>query len=418
MQYTSFSAGSDAALHHARSMSSAPQDREDSSSVILSQDHAHVLSMWPTSRLHVVADKGLLIKALAHQQTVIERRGGTPILTHVLLRTGADQLEFVGTDLEMSLVEHIPVVVHEEGALTAPAHLLYDIVRKLPDGPIDLLFQNDSLQVSCGAIRFQVPTLLAKDFPQIHPDSLPFALEVSASCLKKIIEDTKFSMSTEEARYSLNGIYLHPHGDQWRAVATDAHRLALSSLAMDALALESAPCVIVGRKTIQEISKILGESTHTVQLSLSPQQLLLSFPGGHFSSRLLEGQFPDYWQAIPSDNPHSIHLDVQRLENAISRVSMVNSDRQRVIQLSFQPESVTLSAHSQQYGSATETLAIDYVGTSLLVGLNPKFLLDICHHIKGSQVTMLFKDSLSPVLFQDPADPAVSFVLMPTRVVS
>lgn len=417
MSHTSFSAGHDIALQQHNDWESSHTDAVVSSGMHSAAPPPTASGLWAAPRMHVVADKALLIKALAHQQTVIERRGSTPILTHVLLRTGPDRLEFVGTDLEMSLVEHIPVIVHEEGSLTAPAHLLYDIVRKLPDGPINLLFHQDALQVSCGAIQFQVPTLYAKDFPQIHPDSLPFSLDVSADKLKKLIEDTKFSMSTEEARYSLNGIYLHPHGDQWRAVATDAHRLALSSLTMSASELETSPCVIVGRKAIQEISKILGESTENVQLSLSPQQLLLSFGGGHFSSRLLEGQFPDYWQAIPSDNPHSIHLDVQRLENAISRVSMVNSDRQRVIQLSFQAESVTLSAHSQQYGSATETLDIEYVGMPLLVGLNPKFLLDICHHIKGSKVTMLFKDSLSPVLFQDPSDPAVSFVLMPTRVV-
>jgi DNA polymerase-3 subunit beta len=367
--------------------------------------------------LHVMVEKSRLLKVLGHQQSVIERRGSAPILTHVLLEVKDGQLSLTGTDLEMSLVEMIPAQVHNHGSITVPVHLFYDIVRKLPDGQVALQTLPDGvIRVSSGTIEFNVPTLPAKDFPQIHPKTLPFCLKIAASAFKTIIDDTRFSMSTEEARYSLNGIYFHRHEDQWRAVATDAHRLALSWLPFDASALADAPSVIVGRKTIQELCKLLGESNAIMDLFFSNHLLMMSFPGGHFSSRLLEGQFPDYWQAIPEGHPHCIQMDVRILEQAIGRVGMVSSERQRVIKMAFHKDTLTLSANSQQYGSALETVAIDYSGPEFILGLNPKFLVDICQHIKGEAITMLFKDSLSPAIFQDPQDHKVTYVLMPTRI--
>jgi DNA polymerase-3 subunit beta len=367
--------------------------------------------------LHVLVEKSRFLRILGHQQSVIERRGSAPILTHVLLEAKGDTLSSTGTDLEMSLVEIIPAIVQNEGAITVPVHLLYDIVRKLPEGQVVLNTLPDGvIRVASGTIEFNVPTLSAEDFPQIHPKTLPFCLKIPASAFKQIIDDTRFSMSTEEARYSLNGIYFHPHGDQWRAVATDAHRLALSWLPFPATELENAPSVIVGRKTIQELCKLLGESNAPIDLFFSAQQMMVSFPGGHFSSRLLEGQFPDYWQAIPEGHPHQIQMDVKMFEQAISRVGMVSSERQRVIKMVFHNDTLTLSANSQQYGSAVETLSVDYSGEEFILGLNPKFLVDICQHIKGENVVMMFKDSLSPALFQDPQDAKVTYVLMPTRI--
>lgn len=367
--------------------------------------------------MHVLVEKSRFLKVLGRQQSVIERRGSTPILTHVLLEASGDTISLMGTDLEMSLVEIIPAKVHHSGAITVPVHLLHDIVRKLPEGEIVLRTLPDGvIRVASGAIEFNVPTLSAVDFPKIHPKSLPFCLKIQACNFKKIIDDTRFSMSTEEARYSLNGIYFHPRGEEWRAVATDAHRLALSWLPVESADLMDAPNVIVGRKAITELCKLLSESSAIIEVFFSNQQMMVSFPGGHFSSRLLEGQFPDYEQAIPEGHPQRIEMDVKVLEQAIARVGMVSSERQRVIKLVFENHTLTLSAHSQQYGSAMETLLVDYTGKELTLGLNPKYVLDICQHIKGERIVMMFKDGLSPALFQDPSDPKVSYVLMPTRI--
>ncbi len=367
--------------------------------------------------MHVCVEKSRFLKVLGHQQSVIERRGSTPILTHVLLEAVGDSLSLMGTDLEMSLVEVIPATVHQSGVITVPVHLLHDIVRKLPEGQIVLNTLPDGvIRVASGTIEFNVPTLSAIDFPQIHPKTLPFSLKIQASSFKKIIDDTRFAMSNEEARYSLNGIYFHPCGDTWRAVATDAHRLALGCLPIPAADLIGAPNVIVGRKAISELCKLLTESAAEIDVSFSNQQMMVSFAHGHFSSRLLEGQFPDYQQAIPEGHPHRIEMEVKDLEHAMARVGMVSSERQRVIKLVFSDNTLTLSAHSQQYGSAQETLSVAYSGAELILGLNPKYVLDICQHIKGENIVMLFKDGLSPALFQDPSDLTVNYVLMPTRI--
>ncbi len=367
--------------------------------------------------MHVCVEKSRFLKVLGHQQSVIERRGSTPILTHVLLEAVGDSMSLMGTDLEMSLVEVIPATVHQSGVTTVPVHLLHDIVRKLPEGQIVLNTLPDGIiRVASGTIEFNVPTLSAVDFPQIHPKILPFSLKILASHFKKIIDDTRFAMSTEEARYSLNGIYFHPCGDTWRAVATDAHRLALSWLPVPAVNLMDAPHVIVGRKAISELCKLLTESAAEIEVSFSNQQMMVSFARGHFSSRLLEGQFPDYQQAIPEGHPHRIEMNVKGLEHAMARVGMVSSERQRVIKLVFSDNTLTLSAHSPQYGSAQETLSVAYSGAELILGLNPKYVLDICQHIKGETIVMLFKDGLSPALFQDPSDPTLNYVLMPTRI--
>lgn len=369
-------------------------------------------------RMRVAIEKGPLLKALSHQQSLIERRGSIPVLSHVLLEAQDMLLSFTGTDLEISLVESVSATIHQPGKVTVPVHIFYDIIRKLPDQhPIHMeMASQGQVTVSSGLIEFKIPTLPADDFPAIQPQELPASLKIAAPLLKRLIEDTRFSMSTEEARYSLNGIYFHNHDNQWRAVATDAHRLALSWIPFDSQDVQALPSVIIGRKTIQEMSKLLDEYTQDVSLSISPHQLVLSLEHCVFSSRLLEGQFPDYWQAIPQGYPYVIEMDVDVLEQAISRVGMVSADKQRVIKLEFKSQDLTLSAYSQQYGSAVEKINISYEGEPYTLGFNPKYFMDVCQHIKGKTVRMVFKDSLSPALFEDPQDPQVAFVLMPMRV--
>jgi DNA polymerase-3 subunit beta len=368
--------------------------------------------------MRVSIEKAPLLKALSHQQSLIERRGSVPVLSHVLLETQDAGVSFTGTDLEISLVEFVPAHIEDQGQVTVPVHLFYDIVRKFPDThPIHIeLTPEDQIRVSSGLIEFKIPTLPAEDFPRISPQDLPASLTIPAPLLKRLIEDTRFSMSTEETRYSLNGIYFHHHNNQWRAVATDAHRLALSWIPFNSQDIQELPSVIIGRKTIQEMGKLLDECTQEVSLSISHHQLVLSLEHCVFSSRLLEGQFPDYGKAIPEGYPYIIEIDVDALEQAISRVGMVSMEKQRVIKLDFNAHELTLSASSQQYGSAVEKMSIAYEAEPYTLGFNPKHFMDVCQHIKGKKVKMIFKDSLSPALFQDSQDPQVAFVLMPMRV--
>lgn len=374
-------------------------------------------STSPSVGPSVSVEREALLKALSHQQSLIEKRTSVPILSHVHLEAKPGALSLTGTDLEISLVETIPADTHTEGKTTVSVHTLRDIVRKLPDkAPINLTVNPEGHGLTLRSVlsEFVLPTLPASDFPPVHPQELPHRFTLSSHVFRSLIEDTRFAMSTEEARYFLNGIYFHREQDQWRAVATDAHRLALS---WASLPLNSdLPGVIIGKKTIQELSKLLEESPEEVTLSLSNNQLLLSFDNVLFSSRLVEGQFPDYWEAIPKNHPHQVVLDVRAFAQAIDRVGMVSSENHRLIKLAFQPGQLLLSANSQQYGSGFEQMTIDYGGQDIALGFNPRYVLDICNHIKGEKVILFLKDNASPTLFLDPENQVVTYVLMPMRI--
>jgi len=368
---------------------------------------------------HISVERKGLLKALTRQQSLVERRTSLPILSHILLEAKEGILFIKGTDMEMSLLEKLSSTVYEGGAVTVPAHMLYDIIKNFPETQ-DIHFQSISanrLLVSGASIEFKIPTLDAKDFPHVIPDQdFSFHMKVRATVLKAMIDDTRFSMSSEEARYSLNGIYFHVKGHRWCAVSTDAQRLALSVVDMDPVQIAKAPGMIIGRKAVQEIAKILDDTKDDISLDLSESSMLLSFDSGTFTSRLLEGQFPDYWQAIPKDHPREVCIDIKPFQEAVRRVGMVSADKHGSIKMAFEKGKLTFSAQSQQ-GSAVEVLDVEYGGDPIFIGLNPRYLHEVCQHISGEKIRILFKDIQSPVLFHDSANANVTFVIMPMHVV-
>lgn len=370
--------------------------------------------------IDVTIDKNSFLKVLAHQQALIEKRSAVSVLSHVLLWAHDGIIALTGTDMEKSLVMEVPAIVRQEGAITVPVHIFYDIIRKMPDtqGIVLRTIPMDRLVVESGSVKFELVTLPASEFPKIHPQTGPFEITLPANDLKRLIEDTAFCMSTDDMRLSLGGIYFHAHGDQLRAVATDSHRLALSWLLCQTVQLIDFPSIIVGGKTLQAVKKLLEEyEDQHVLLSLSQHQMLLSFSGCSFSSRLLEGQFPSYMGAIPQPQAHfrKITLDVKTFSSAVSRVGMVNFEKHNVIKLDFQQSQLQFSASSTQYGSAVENIIVHYEGEPITLGFPPRYLLDMCQHIKGDKLEMYIQDNVSPALFYDIQDPHVSFVLMPIR---
>ena len=367
---------------------------------------------------HISVERKEILQVLTRQQSLVERRTSLAILSHILLEAKEGRLFIKGTDMEMSLLETLPACVHKEGAVAVPAHMLYDIIKNFPETQ-DIHFQSLSehrLLVSGAAIEFKIPTLEAKDFPHVANDqSFSFHMKIDAALFKKMIDDTRFSMSNEEARYSLNGIYFHTKGHLWCAVSTDAQRLALSATEMDPVVIAQAPGVVVGRKAVHEISKILDDTKGDVTLSLSDSSMLLSFHSGTFTSRLLEGQFPDYWQAIPKNHPRKACIDIKPFQEAVRRVGMVSSDKHGSVRMAFEKGVLTLSAQSQQ-GSAVEVLNVDYSGDSVCIGLNPKYLYDVCQHIEGEKIKIFFKDTQSPVLLHDSKNEKTTFVIMPMHI--
>jgi DNA polymerase-3 subunit beta len=372
--------------------------------------------------MKLTIERGALLKSLGHVQNVVERRNTIPILSNVLLETGANALGLTATDMDLTIVERVPVSVGSNGAATVPAHTLYDIVRKLPEGAqveIDGDGEGGQATVRAGRSKFNLPTLPREDFPATAGGDLPHRFAVPAKELRSLIDRSRFAISTEETRYYLNGIYLHvaegQGGGQLRAVATDGHRLARVETALPEGAV-GMPGVIVPRKTVGELRKLIDETEEPVEIALSDTRIRFTFDSVTLSSKLIDGNFPDYQRVIPTGNDKSMTVDRRMFAEAVDRVSTIASEKSRAIKISLKKNSMVLSASSPENGSASEELEVGYEGTPIEIGFNARYLLDITAQLQGSEAEFKLADAASPTLLGDAADASALYVLMPMRV--
>ena len=369
--------------------------------------------------LKLTIERAHLLKALKHTQSIVERRQTIPILSNVLIETGADSIVIRATDNEIEIVEKVPAVIGEAGALTVPAHRLCDIVSRLSDGAqISLAAgENNQLALTSGRAKFSLATLPADGFPSMVQENMPFSFTVAGADLLGLIGKTSFAVSTEETRYNLNGIYLHEKaGDAPRltAVATDGHRLASAYIPLPEGAT-GMPGVIIPRKTIGEISKLAAESDAEINISLSANQIRFHLGDVVLASRLIDGTYPEYEKVIPAANDKVLEADAAVLRDVIERVSVV-SEKSRGIKLAIKNNLIQVSAAAADEGSAEDELDAAYSGDDLEIGFNFRYLLDILGQIKGGTVQLLMNDSISPVILKDTADANALYVLMPMRV--
>ena len=372
--------------------------------------------------MRLTIEKPSLAKALAHVASVVERRNTIPILSNVLLAVGTNELRLTATDLDMELVETVPCRSNGEGSITVPAHMFYDIVRKLPEGS-DIELERDAEQerlvVTSGPAQFSLQTLPADDFPSLSVDDLGHAFTVPAGDLKRLIEKSRFAISTDETRYYLNGIYLHAAESDGkptlRAVATDGHRLAQVELPLPAGAT-GMPGVIVPRKTVLELSKLVEDADGEVRVELSPSKIRVSAGRVVLTSKLIDGTFPDYERVIPQGNDKRLEVDNAAFAQAVDRVSTLSSDKGRAVKLALADGKLTLSVNNPESGSATEELVVDYGFDALEIGFNARYLLDISGQIESGTAEFLLADSGSPTMVRDGKDPSALYVLMPMRV--
>ncbi len=372
--------------------------------------------------MKLTIERAALQRSLAHVQSVVERRNTIPILSNVLLDAGEGRLSLTATDMDLTIVEVVPCAVGEAGATTAPAHTLYDIIRKLPEGAeVELSTGGDGGQMSLrsGRSHFTLATLPREDFPASTPGELPRSFELQAEELKALIERTRFAISTEETRYYLNGIYLHAaqadNLEVLRAVATDGHRLARVQMALPSGA-EGMPGVIVPRKTVGEVYKLIEETDQPVRIALSETKIRFAFDDTVLTSKLIDGTFPDYNRVIPANNDKTMEVDCRAFSQAVDRVSTISTEKSRAVKLALADGTVTLSATSPEAGSAEEDVPVAYAGPALEIGFNSRYLLDIAGQIEGNGAVFHLSDAASPTIVRDAADADALYVLMPMRV--
>ncbi len=370
------------------------------------------------------ADRAVLLKALAHVQSVVEKRNTIPILANVMISVRDVKLTLTATDMEIAVVEDVAATSMRNGSCTAPAATLYEIVRRLPEGAeveFDHAGGETQLALRAGRYATSLVVLPIEDFPSMTAGTLPHKFAVDAQDLRGLIDRTRFAISTEETRYYLNGIYFHAadnNGEKvLRAVATDGHRLARVQVDLPEGAA-GIPGVIIPRKTVGELRKLLDEATGPVEIAMSDTRIQFTVDSITLTSKLIDGTFPEYDRVIPRDNDKVLRVGCKDFEAAVARVSAISSERSRPVKLSLAKDLLVISAASPEQGTASEELdgdRVTYSAGPLEIGFQARYLNDITAQI-ASQVEFRFSDGSAPTVVQDSADSSALYVLMPMRV--
>lgn len=372
--------------------------------------------------MKVTLERAALLKSLGHVHRVVERRNTIPILSNVLLQASGRSLVLKATDLDLEVTESVPADAALAGGTTLPAHVLYDIVRKLPEGAQVSLEgggDNGQLLLRSGRSRFNLQSLPESDFPDIAAGDFTHRFVLAAGDLKKLLDKTQFAISTEETRYYLNGIFMHTVEVEGhvmlRAVATDGHRLARVELPAPAGA-GGMPGVIVPRKAVTEMQKLVEDLSAEVVVELSTAKARFTFGGVVLTTKLIDGTFPDYGRVIPTGNDKRLVVDRAPFAEAVDRVSTISSERGRAVKLSLSEGKLTLSVTNPDSGSAVEEIEADYDSAPLDIGFNARYLLDITQQLESDTALFRLADPGSPTVVQDRDGAAALYVLMPMRV--
>lgn len=361
------------------------------------------------------AARDILLKPLQSVIGVVERRQTMPILANVLLVVKDGSLAVTATDLEVELVAHTEVDVAADGEITVSGRKLLDICRALPDGAkISISVSGDKMTVRSGASRFTLATLPAAEFPSVDDIKADQQVEIPQDVLTRLIEKTHFSMAQQDVRYYLNGMLLETGGKHLRAVATDGHRLSLCQAEVDGSGLSNQQ-LIVPRKGVIELQRLLsGEGSVTIEFGSNHVRVQLE--GIRFTSKLIDGRFPEYDRVIPQNSDNLLNADKQVLKGALQRTAILSNEKYRGIRLTIRPDLLVLQAHNPDQEEAEEEIEVQYSGDEIEIGFNVNYLLDAIGAVDGDTVNFSVVDSNSSCLVKDPDSDDCTFVVMPMRL--
>ncbi|AEV34922.1 DNA polymerase III, beta chain [Pseudovibrio sp. FO-BEG1] len=372
--------------------------------------------------MKVTLERTELLKSLTHVHRVVERRNTIPILSNVMLQAEGGNLKLKATDLDLEVVESIAAMVETPGATTVPAHMIYEIVRKLPDGSqvvLETSGDDSTMEIRAGRSRFALQILPVTDFPDLTAGEFSHSFTMTAGGIRKLIDSTQFAISTEETRYYLNGIYMHSldigEGLRFRAVATDGHRLAQAELEAPE-GSDGMPGIIVPRKTVGEIQKLLDDPEVEIKVEISETKIRFTIGDIILTSKLIDGTFPDYERVIPKGNDKELRVDRDVFKEAVDRVSTIASDRGRAVKMALSEGKIVLTVTNPDSGTATEEVAVEYDNEEFEIGFNSKYLLDIAAQLEADTALFTLADSGSPTLIRDEGSDEAIYVLMPMRV--
>ena len=360
------------------------------------------------------AERESLLAALQSVIGVVERRQTMPILANLLLSADQGKLSVTATDLEVELVATATINSGVDGRLTVAGRKLLDICRSLPD-EVTLTFtqDGDKLTVKAGRSRFVLATLPATDFPVIDELAQQQGLTIAQADLRRLLDKTHFSMAQQDVRYYLNGMLLETDGKMLRTVATDGHRLALCE--MDLPAKGAGQQVIVPRKGVLELQRLLG-TEGDVQITIGSNHIRAQIGDVRFTSKLIDGRFPEYGRVIPSAPAKAVVADRETLRAALQRTAILANEKYRGIRLALKKNSMTLQAHNPEQEEAEEQVEVSYKGDELEVGFNVGYLLDALAAVDGNEVEIGVTDGNSSCLVRAPGATSARYVVMPMRL--
>lgn len=360
-----------------------------------------------------------LVKCLSHVQTIVEKRNIIAILSNLLLRAEKGKLTVTATDMDIVFSEQIEVEVLEAGAITVSAHLLYDIVRKLDDDAnIELsLRDNATIDILSSNCKFSLGTLPAKEFPKLQDDGYSIEFAISSVLLREVIDKVKFSISTEETRYNLNGMMLHSEANgELKAVSTDGHRLSVMTLSK-LEGVKAFDSVIIPRKAITEIRKAIDEFEGEINIAISQNKARFSSKDFVMITKLIDAKFPSYEALVPTDNELKIIINREAFIKAIDRVSTINNEKFRGIRLTFNGDRLVLASVAGASGSAEEALKLPKeVPGELKIGFNSRYLFEVMSVLDGNEIACYFKDQFSPAILSETSNENYRHILMPVHI--
>lgn len=366
--------------------------------------------------MKISISRDAILNPLQMVNSVIERRQTLPILSNVLLSVKSNTLSLTGTDLEVEIINTCNINSSEEGDTTLPARKLLDICKALPEGAnLDILIDQDRATLKSGRSRFSLSTLSATEFPSIDTLISPFEFTLSQKVFKKLIEQTQFCMAQQDVRYYLNGLMLELSNNQIIAVATDGHRLAFCQSEAQLNPSETRQ-VIVPRKAVNEISRLLEDSDEEIKISLSENHIRINFSNVIFTSKLIDGKFPDYQQVIPQKCDNEVKSARDNLYQAFHRTSVLSNEKYRGMRLQLSENQLQATVHNPEQDEAEEVIEVAYSGDDFEIGFNVAYLLDALSAIKSDEVVMQLTDSNHSCLLFGSDDVDSKYVVMPMRL--
>lgn len=361
-----------------------------------------------------IVERESLLGALQAAIGVVERRQTMPILANVLLAVRDGRVSVTATDLEVELVAQAVITSGGEGAVTVPGRKLLDICRSLPEKvSLTVATEGERAVIRAGKSRFTLTTLPASEFPVVDEINEQQALELPQADLKRLLDKTHFSMAQQDVRYYLNGMLLESDGKMLRTVATDGHRLALCE--MELASRGKGQQIIIPRKGVLELQRLLG-SEGAVTVTIGTNHIRAQIGDIRFTSKLIDGRFPEYSRVIPAKPPRVVLADRDTLRASLHRAAILSNEKYRGIRLTLRNEVLTIQAHNPEQEEAVEELEVTYRGEDLEVGFNVNYLLDALAAVDGSEVEVGLTDGNSSCLVHAPGSTSARYVVMPMRL--